>query len=316
MLGNLFNIVIFTTVIGMLFWISMYILKSMLHLLIPIWMGIVGMCVFILPIIVPQVQLIPAEEQMWYFGYQVAAVIWGIGVITMGIYLFLSYLCVVYSLKKCRICVEDKVLEKTKEICLMYGIKKNPTIFYTDLTIDACVLPLIRPVVLLNKEVLSQLSDRELYIILGHELMHIKRKHHLLRRMFELVVAIQWFNPIVWIAKNNFELICEMDCDRYTISELKDVKSNTYVEAMIHLCEISLGFENKSLSGLKATGKKFIRQRFTAIYQRRESRNYIVQFIIWMILIFILIWSSGKMSSAHFYPYPAFNSAPEYNLDV
>ena len=104
-----------------------------------------------------------------------------------------------------------------------------------------CVVTILRPYILLNKRILPELTDPELAVILRHEILHIKRKHHLLQRFYDLASVLHWCNPFVWISKNDFELICEMDCDRKVLKSCTELAPGDYTRTMLHLLEMSSG---------------------------------------------------------------------------
>jgi hypothetical protein len=58
-------------------------------------------------------------------------------------------------------------------------------------------------------------SDRELTAILAHEEVHAQQYHSLDVILMELVIILQWFNPIAWLyrtaIKENLEFLADMD---------------------------------------------------------------------------------------------------------
>ena len=67
----------------------------------------------------------------------------------------------------------------------------------------------VRPVVFLQDEY----SEGQLYYILKHEMTHVVRKDLLLKLLLELACCLHWFNPLVYILKNQFDDVCEASCD-------------------------------------------------------------------------------------------------------
>ena len=56
-------------------------------------------------------------------------------------------------------------------------------------------------------------QEQEIRFILFHELAHIKRGDLPMQCLVQFVVALCWFNPLVWIAYRRFKLDCELACD-------------------------------------------------------------------------------------------------------
>jgi beta-lactamase regulating signal transducer with metallopeptidase domain len=61
-------------------------------------------------------------------------------------------------------------------------------------------------------------SDDRLRIVLWHELAHIQRGDWLLQMIAELLRAVYWFNPLLWIACRRLRLESERACDDAVLS--------------------------------------------------------------------------------------------------
>lgn len=71
-----------------------------------------------------------------------------------------------------------------------------------------------RPFILLGE---TELTHQELYLILKHELMHLKRRHIFYKRIGLLVRTIYWYNPFMSLFVQFFYDYCELDCDRMVL---------------------------------------------------------------------------------------------------
>ncbi len=63
------------------------------------------------------------------------------------------------------------------------------------------------------------LNDQERKYILEHEQVHLKRKDHIIKLLSLCVLAIHWFNPLVWIAYFMMGRDMEMSCDEKVLSQ-------------------------------------------------------------------------------------------------
>lgn len=55
--------------------------------------------------------------------------------------------------------------------------------------------------------------------VLTHEMMHVRSWHSLDIIAYSLVTAVQWFNPLVWLAFNELKMLHEYEADELTIQK-------------------------------------------------------------------------------------------------
>lgn len=81
--------------------------------------------------------------------------------------------------------------------------------------------------------ILSGTDEAQLSHIIAHENAHLKRRDHLWKALGFIVLAVHWFNPLVWVA---YILLCrdiELACDEKVIRELNQSESIAYSEALL-----------------------------------------------------------------------------------
>lgn len=108
-IGNLFSVIIFTTVVGSLFTMTLLFAKKVLHLSLPLWFGVFGAAFFLIPFIAPQVRLVPPEETLWLYGYKIACAIWAAGVVFFLLYFSLRGVFAYRAIKKYPVCTDDRI---------------------------------------------------------------------------------------------------------------------------------------------------------------------------------------------------------------
>lgn len=145
--------------------------------------------------------------QIWVF---VLARIWAAGVAAMLLYELISYL-----LLKRRVATATLLRE---------NIKQSESIN------SPFVLGLFRPVIYLPYSV----AEEELTYVIAHEKAHIRRKDHWWKPVGFILLAVYWFNPLLWAA---YVLLCrdiEAACDEKVIREMETEERRAYSAALLH----------------------------------------------------------------------------------
>ncbi|MDE5804290.1 MAG: M56 family metallopeptidase [Lachnospiraceae bacterium] len=140
----------------------------------------------------------------------VLAWIWAAGVAAMLLYELISYL-----LLKRRVATATLLRE---------NIKQSESIN------SPFVLGLFRPVIYLPYSV----AEEELTYVIAHEKAHIRRKDHWWKPIGFILLAVYWFNPLLWAA---YVLLCrdiEAACDEKVIREMETEDRRAYAAALLH----------------------------------------------------------------------------------
>ncbi len=153
-----------------------------------------------------------------------------------------------------------------------------------------------------------------LFSVFFHELTHVKGKHILLKRIYDYVCILNWMNPFSWIAKRDFSLHCEIDCDGRALKMLHGkVTEKEYASAIIRLLELSAAQSAKPQNEIGALDFLLTKQRMKRITAGKSKvRDRIITIMLAVLLVFTCAFSV-KLSREFFYPYPAYNTGMEYS---
>ncbi len=141
----------------------------------------------------------------------VGIAIWVLGIIALLTYSLVSILCLQKQLKNAEL--------REKNI---YEAENLQTPF---------VLGFIRPKIYLP----ARLTESERAYILLHEQTHIQRKDHIIKILSFIILAIHWFNPLVWLAFSLMSKDMELSCDERVLKTInKDIKK-AYANSLLAL---------------------------------------------------------------------------------
>ena len=105
------------------------------------------------------------------------------------------------------------VRDMTAEIAATLKIRRNFDVRTSLLNGSPLVTGFLKPVILLPEWFEADYSPREQRDALTHELMHIKRGDLFALHAAQLMLAVQWFNPLAHVAIRAFRVDQEAACD-------------------------------------------------------------------------------------------------------
>ena len=314
-IGDVFNIVLFVTVVGSAFTILSLLINRVFRFAVPLWFSVCQMAAYVVPLLAPGLHLIPPEDHSWRQGYYAACSVWLCGIVVLAVCDMIRTGFARRAIRNYKSCQDTRINEICSHCVQLVGVAKVPSVCFGTLDDPACVLGVLRPVIILNETIIKQLTDAELAAVLCHEITHMKRGHLFLGRAYDYICILNWFNPFVWIAKEDFAVCCELDCDRSALVFLRNETTNvSYASAMLHLLELSTLRTGNTVEGMSALGFLLAKKRITMIMNKPTKVKRTVITVVLAVLLAGVILFSVMLSRVHFYPYPAYDKGVEYSL--
>ena len=137
------------------------------------------------------------------------ALVWVIGVSGMLIYTAVSYM---------------RIKKKVSTAVLLDG-----NIYQSENVQSPFVLGLIKPKIYLP----FHMNEKNIAYVVAHEQAHIRRRDHLWKPLGFLLLALHWFNPLMWLG---YVLLCrdiELACDEKVAKGLGREERADYSEALL-----------------------------------------------------------------------------------
>ena len=139
----------------------------------------------------------------------IMSIVWAVGFSALLIYMVISY------------------VRLQKKIGTAIRLRDN--IYTGENVVSPFVLGIIRPKIYLPSDIAEQDAEH----VIAHEQAHIKRKDHLWKPLGFLLLALHWFNPLMWLG---YILLCrdiELACDEKVVREFSDKEKADYSEALL-----------------------------------------------------------------------------------
>jgi HEAT repeat protein len=163
----------------------------------------------------------------------VALMIWALGVLVLLARLGFDTLRVHGITRRAEDCRSAEVCGLAERLVASLGIRRRVRVVVSDEVSVPLTWGVLLPVVILPESVATWTMERK-RIVLMHELAHVVRWDYAVLLMVEVVCAVYWFNPLVWLAARQGAMERERACDDQALRV--GVRSDVYAT---HLYEIA-----------------------------------------------------------------------------
>ena len=173
------------------------------------------------------------------FGYPakyfwgIIAYLWLFGVVAIMGYALVGYIHM-KQITAASMKLEDLILSES--VVSRFKIKLE-NVYICDRLDTAFIFGIIHPRIYLP----SNLDETQIENVIAHEHVHIMRRDYIWKLIGFLMLAVYWFNPLVWLA---YAFLCrdiEFACDEQVISGMSTGEVKRYSETLLY-CSTNLQF--------------------------------------------------------------------------
>lgn len=177
--------------------------------------------------------------QIWI---SMLTIVWLVGMVLLLVYAVVSY------------------WKLNRKVCTAVLLKEN--IFQSEFVHSPFVLGLIRPKIYLPLAI----DSKNLTYVVAHEQAHIQRKDYWWKPLGFMLLAIHWFNPLVWLA---YVMLCrdiELACDEKVIQLWNADERANYSQALLS-CSI---YQNRISACPLAFGEVGVKERVKSVLHYKK----------------------------------------------
>lgn len=200
----------------------------------------------------------------------IMAFVWILGSLIVLTVHFISY----FYYKR-HVAKEGRIITNTHILCRMYELERELHVRHTIQAIEYCkatspmMIGFFKPVLVLPKE---HYSPEELYFILKHELVHLKRGDLYFKLLFVVANAVHWFNPFIWMMQKEASVDVELSCDERVTQGFDYAVRKAYTETLLSTLHKQCT-KRTMLSTQFYGGKKIMKRRFKNILTKNRKKN-------------------------------------------
>ena len=225
---------------------------------------------------------VPDDHDFFDFFLAYPDVLWMIGVLSFLIWQGRKYSSFKKMLYRNRRKVMDAaVLDCFYILCRELNIEKRPEIYFCEPLPSPLCVGFMHPAVYINSE---DREEKDLRLILKHELIHCKRKDLWFKGILMLARALHFFNPFVhWMTKLA-EKDMELSCDLAVMENCDLQEREAYSMAILRTVK-EANSKNMRMSTAFSGEKEELKARFENIFDMTAKKRGIALFTAVALLV-------------------------------
>lgn len=257
-----------------------------------------------------------------------AAYIWLLGAILAFLIKLLNYRHFQNRIKKsCIRVTDDGIITMENALCARLHVRKTPAIYESAAVSIPMTIGLWNPMIVLPKII----SDRNgsafpgmkqdlanLRLVLHHELIHVARRDLLYKWIYQILLCIHWFNPVLHRIGRRINSDCELSCDEAILAQLTETGKQLYGNVLLDAAEQNIACgQNAFITTLLENKKELKRRLDNILHYKKASRLRPVFSVCVFVMILNLsacgtVWiSSGDISASE----PVYDSSAGIDSD-
>ena len=161
-----------------------------------------------------------------------------------------------------------------------------------------------RPVLLIPGGLLKFLESDRWRAILAHELAHLRRRDHWVRRLELAAGLVWWWNPLYWLTLRQLDHEAELACDAWVLWASPGDRI-TYAESLLRICSALTTTEIAVPSlGIAGNGPSFERRLTMILSEQVDSRVSFSSVLAALMLAALSLpsWTEAEAAAAKLEP--------------
>lgn len=213
------------------------------------------------------------------------ALIWFSGVAVFLLIMVVKVWVTHRTIVRSRVRAQQEMQDVLSDLVRNSGLKRAPKLYEVDFAAQPFVWGWFRGDIYLSPNFSANCSREKCRTIIAHELAHVSRWDAAMNHVQNVVQALFFFHPLVWIANKRLRLEREQCCDEAVLSDSANAP-RAYAEAIVDMLTYASN-STKSIPALAVTGAiKDIKTRLVTIltpnrsFLRRPSRASVITLIL------------------------------------
>ena len=222
---------------------------------------------------------------------QVGGVVWLAGAAAVGAWLFVGGRRLRRHIIRCaRQQTPSWLLACAGDCAQTLNMRQRVRIVLQPVLPVPAVMGVLHPILLMPESIVQQGSTERVRHILMHEFNHVKRGDLIVIALMNLLSAIYWFHPLVWLCLKLIRADMETSCDNDVIDALGKDQRQEYIRTLVHYS--GMGGHARTQAALSLHDARIrMKKRIGAMFMLKKTRPAIAAPVI--LLVFALLLAAS-----------------------
>lgn len=126
----------------------------------------------------------------------------------------------------------------------------------------------IRPMIFLQ----SEQAERDKQLILRHEMVHVARRDNLAKFIVEWICCMHWFNILIYLFKEEFNMICENACDEKVVRKFNKEERVEYANLLVR--NVKEQEERMTCNSTMSIPQKYVEERIRIVMETKKVKAW------------------------------------------
>lgn len=240
----------------------------------------------------------------------IALAVWCAGIAAVTVGLCMSAANIKRRIRHSSIATPQSIIELTEECKAVLGIRRSVGVITQSAIGKPVITGALRPLLILP-ETSPVLEAEALRHVLLHELTHLKHGDLWLIRILNILRALYWFNPLVWLCFRLIREDMETACDQSVIRILGECQRLSYIATVLRFAQqVTIRNSFAAAIGL-FDGRPAFERRIKRMYGKTKTG---LKGRITAAFVALLIFSLSALTACQ--PAAADSSAPQGKQDT
>ena len=149
---------------------------------------------------------------------QLGVHVWAVGCASLILFGMASYIVTLRRYRRHHCAPDEALAGEIENLAHAMGFKESPQVWVSSEVATPAVAGVIRPILLLPTWLTERFTSTQTRLVLKHELMHLKRYDLPVNALACLLIAVHWYNPLLWLAFFRARTDREAACDAQVLA--------------------------------------------------------------------------------------------------